>query len=289
MKIKSYYLLFAVKKTANSVTYLKYNSAAIRPRDNKLSVRSTWTEYLCGTSIDWARYDASEQNRHQQDARHLHCSAVQKVRSSVDEFEPTEAEARAEHIPLSAFQQRLWSIHNILEDPSALNLTITCFVRGKLQFPILQLALSELARRNQILRIAYSDGPNGAEQKVHDTFNGLVRYEDASEAESQEAAVNSCIERTSHIPLDIKNGEVMRITQLTLGEAQYAIVLVIHHIAIDNGSTISTLNQLIALYDALLSSDDLDLVVAPRVSYIDFALWSQRRLQSGLLAADLKW
>lgn len=75
--MKSYCWRLAVKKTVNSVTYLEYSLAAIWWTIDKLAVRSTWTEYLCSTSIDWARYDASEQERHQQDASHLHRCAGQ--------------------------------------------------------------------------------------------------------------------------------------------------------------------------------------------------------------------
>lgn len=213
--------------------------------------------------------------------------AALATRGSVEEFRFNETSL--EKVPLSAFQTRLWSTHKALKDPSVLNLTITCYVEGKLDFSILRQALSELANRNQILRMAYSDCPGAPEQRIVDTLNALVEFQDASEAESSQAIIDSCIDRTSQVPLDIRDGEVMRVTHLKLREAKHAIVLVVHHIAIDNGSTASTLSQLIAIYDALRSGADLSQVAAPKVSYTDYALWTQRRLVAGLLDADLGW
>ena len=208
------------------------------------------------------------------------------TRTSVEEFRSNET--RLEKIPLSAFQTRLWNSHKALKDPSVLNLTITCFLQGELDFSILRQALSELANRNRILRMAYSDSAGAPEQKMVDTLNALVEFQDASEVESSQAIIDSCIDRTSQAPLDIMGGEVMRVTHLKLREAKHAIVLVVHHIAIDNASTASTLSQLIAIYDALRSGAELSQIAAPKVSYTDYTLWMQRRLGAGLLD-DLGW
>ena len=196
---------------------------------------------------------------------------------------------RPGRIPLSTFQNRLWNIHHILKDPSTLNLVITCFLRGELHFPTLQRALIELGRRNETLRTAYVGSPGSSEQKVLESLNAMMEFRDISTAEWPQAAVHDYIERSSRASLNIENGEVMKATQLKLSEGHHAVVLVIHHIALDNGSTVSTLSQVIALYDALRADTDLSLVAAPKHSYIDFTLWGQHRLRNGLLTADLEW
>src|SRR5207249_4138113 len=81
----------------------------------------------------------------------------------------------------------------------------------------------------------------------------------------------------------------MRLTLAKLSDSSHAMAFVFHPIALDNGSTRSSLNQFTALYDALCSGKEHSLVKAPKISYSDFTLWHEKKLLSPQLQADMKW
>jgi acyl transferase domain-containing protein/NADPH:quinone reductase-like Zn-dependent oxidoreductase/NAD(P)-dependent dehydrogenase (short-subunit alcohol dehydrogenase family) len=193
------------------------------------------------------------------------------------------------NIPMSTFQNRIWFLHNVLKDPSALNFTIVCYAHGQPKLALLQQALVEMVQRNDILRTAYLEGDEFAEQVVLDRFSTEIQLTDLSMRPHPDSDFESYVKDSRAIPLDIENGEVMRLTLAKLSDSRYAMVFVFHHIALDNGSTRSSMSQFTALYDAIGGGKELSLVTAPEISYSDFTLWHTKKLQSLQLQADIKW
>ncbi|RYO73747.1 hypothetical protein DL762_010377 [Monosporascus cannonballus] len=207
-------------------------------------------------------------------------NSVSSVGSKISKEEFPVIEDKSAPIPLSSAQIGLWRAHNMLEDPSALNLTITCFISGNVLFQTMKQAVVELACRNPIFRTAYMET--------------VVRYEDDSgNVESSPRALAEWYsESMKRVALDSRRGEVMHVTVLKLGAGHYAMAFAVHHIALDNMSTTSKVNQMISLYDALRFGTQADLarVPSPRLTYADYTLWMQRQVHgSGSLPADLEW
>jgi non-ribosomal peptide synthetase component F len=65
--------------------------------------------------------------------------------------------------------------------------------------------------------------------------------------------------------------------------------VVYHHIAFDRGSAKSFLEQFTSIYDAIRSSIDLSTISSPRVSYSDFTIWHNARLQSASLQSSIEF
>ncbi|KAI1079846.1 putative polyketide synthase [Whalleya microplaca] len=208
-------------------------------------------------------------------------------------------EDRSAPIALSSAQNGLWRAHSMLQDPSVLNLTITCFISGEMHFQTVQQAFVELARRNPIFRTAYLnsvDDSSPAQQQILETFNpAAVRYEDVSDSAgaSPRVIVEQCADKMKRVTLDIHKGEVMHATVLKLGRARYAVAFAVHHIALDNMSTASMVGQMINIYDALRfgTQADLDRVPSPRLTYSDYTLWMQQQVRGAgsSISADLEW
>ena len=212
-------------------------------------------------------------------------NAVTK-KSLVDEIKVLQKPA---NIPMSTFQNRIWFLHNLLEDPSALNFVIVSRMDGKPDIDILQKTLVEEIRRNDILRTEYFEGDDFAEQAVREQIDLQAQYLDVSQDPRPERALQRCATDSRSKPLDIESGEAMRFTLVKLAEEKYAAVLVFHHIALDNGSTKSYMDQFTELYDAFRNERDLSTVAAPRITYSDFTLWHSERVSSGHLKADMSW
>lgn len=190
-------------------------------------------------------------------------------------------------IPMSTFQSRLWFIHNFAEDKAALNLPITAYVRGTPDREILEKSLNELISRNAILRTGYAEGEDFAEQVVHNNYSTTVDYVDLSAAQDPQVALNTLIQRLKSVELNIEDGQVVTGTLVRLGDDQHALVMICHHIAVDRGSAESSFRQWTGIYNAIRTSKDLGMVPQPAVSYMDFAVWHNKLLDSPSLAADL--
>ena len=196
---------------------------------------------------------------------------------------------KPQNIPMSTFQNRIWFLHNMLEDPSALNFVIISRLQGHPDLQTCQKALVETIRRNEILRTEYFEGDEFAEQSVRQDITAEVQFLDASKDPRPERALQRCAAETRSQTLDIESGEAVRYTLVKMGEAQYAAVLIFHHVALDSGSTKSFMDQYTQLYDALRAEKDLSTVPTPEISYSDFTVWHNERMRSGQLKDDIAW
>lgn len=208
------------------------------------------------------------------------------IKSLVDEVQAMERPAQ---VPLSSFQSRIWFLHNLLDDPSALNFAIVNHIKGRPDLRLMQEAMIETARRNDMLRTKYLEGEQFSEQEVVEQIPLQVQSLDVSSDPRPERALQRCVEDLRSTPLDIEEGEMVRFTLVKLAEERYAVVLIIHHISLDNGSTKSFMDQFNGLYEALRTEKDLSLIASPPMSYSDFTLWHDKRLKSAGLGDDIKW
>lgn len=193
------------------------------------------------------------------------------------------------NIPMSTYQHRIWFLHNLHEDPSSLNFPVIYHIRGQPKLDIMQRALHEFVRRNEILRTYYFEGDEFAEQAVSESYMPEIQYKDFSMDTSPETALERHVENLRAIPLDIESGEVMKLVLAKLADARFVLFCIYHHIAIDNGSTKSSIAQLVALYHAFRNGSDVSAVAAPQISYSDFTLWHNDQMQLPRLRQDMMW
>lgn len=196
---------------------------------------------------------------------------------------------RPEQLPMSNFQRRLWFAHQMAEDKSVLNIAIAAYIKGKPDFQLFKAALDEWKKRNEMTRVMYFDGDEFPEQKPVNDFNSRMNFEDLSaEADTEKAVENLTQSLREHV-MDIENGEVFRATLAKLGEDYYVFVTAWHHISIDRGSSKSSFEQITGIYESMRSDKELATVPAPRLSYIDFAIWYERYLSSDAIEIDVKF
>ena len=196
---------------------------------------------------------------------------------------------RPAKIPMSTFQHRIWFLHNIVENPCALNFVITAQINGHPNVSLLQRAFVELSQRNDILRTCYFDGDDYSEQAILENTSTQVQFLDLSNESRPDIKLQNYIRDARNVPMRIESGEVLTFTLVQLADATYTTVLVCHHIALDNGSTVSFMEQFTALYDALVQGKSLSRVAAPEISYSEFTLWYQEKMQSERLRGDMRW
>lgn len=191
--------------------------------------------------------------------------------------------------PLSSYQSRLWFLHNISADQSALNFVASFILKGQPQLETLQKTLEEMASRNDVLRTIYLEGDDFTEQAIAECFKTKIEFEDISGAANTTTALSQATEELRSRSIDLEAGESMNVRLFKVSEDNFALVFSIHHINLDNGSTKTFLDQFTQIYDGISRQKDLAKIPVPRISYADFAVWHNDFLTTSAVRADLAW
>ncbi|MEU3412796.1 non-ribosomal peptide synthase/polyketide synthase [Streptomyces sp. NPDC006658] len=184
------------------------------------------------------------------------------------------ARERPERIPLSFTQERMWFLQRLQGDSGTYNIPLDIRLSGPLDVSALDAALTDLVDHHEALRTLYPEDAEGPHQVVLEpgtTGFALEVIRDRDPDLTARAA--RPFDLTTHLPV--------RATLFDLGADEYALLLVVHHIAVDGSSMRPLAEYLSAAYTARLSGA-APAPAAPAVEYADFALW-----QRDTLAADL--
>jgi non-ribosomal peptide synthetase component F len=182
-----------------------------------------------------------------------------------------ELRRRGERVaPASAGQERLWLIEETSQGSAAYNVPVFLAWRERVDVAALQAALRFVVERHEALRTAYELRDGRLLQIVRDPQAPPVEVVDAdSMAEARAQAA-----RRGREPFDLAGGTVLRCVVWRGMPGGDALLLVVHHIAVDGWSLGPLLDDLALAYDAALdgkqpSADELPL------QYADFAVWDR--------------
>jgi NRPS condensation-like uncharacterized protein len=89
-------------------------------------------------------------------------------------------------------------------------------------------------------------------------------------------------------PFDLTHGPLLRATLLRLGEQEYVLLLIVHHIIADGWSLRVFFHELSTLYAAYTTEQPSPLPELP-IQYADVAQWQRQCLATGLLDAKLAY
>ena len=216
-------------------------------------------------------------------------SASEDTSSSESTQQSIEKADMSQPIPMSTFQSRIWFVHNFLEDKSFFNLPTILHFKGQPDLEILQKTFQELVERNAILRTAHFEGDDFAEQRPVDNYKVTIAYKDVSKSQNPKRSLDAHIKRQKRSELNIEEGEIFNATLVKVGEEDYTLVSMFHHIAVDRGTGQPLFDRMNALYDALKEGSDISALPTPQVSYADFTLWHNALMRSAELKPDIEF
>ncbi|WP_425301913.1 amino acid adenylation domain-containing protein, partial [Nocardia farcinica] len=190
------------------------------------------------------------------------------------------AVGRPEHPPLSLAQQRMWFLNRFDTGPDAgeaastYNIPAAVRLRGLLDVAALRGAVADVVARHETLRTVYPSHEGVAYQRVLPAARAIPEVDVVETAEQDLLGrlydfVNAGFDVTAEPPVRLRIYE--------LGERDYVLALVVHHIAADGFSMRPLVRDLMTAYVARTGNTEpgwspLD------VQYIDFALWQRETL-----------
>ena len=186
--------------------------------------------------------------------------------------------------PLSNAQQRLWFLHQLAPNSAFYNVPIATRLEDRVDASVLGRAIDELVRRHEILRTAFPLIDGTPVQIVYPEAHVPLRVVIATgRAEAQRLA-----DEEASLPFDLARGPMIRALLARLGEAEFWLVLTLHHIVCDGWSMNVLARELRTLYTAFAAGRPSPLPELP-IQYADFAVWQREWLRGERLEAQLAY
>ncbi|MFJ2590897.1 amino acid adenylation domain-containing protein [Streptomyces sp. NPDC087538] len=180
-------------------------------------------------------------------------------------------------IPLSFAQQRLWFIAQMEGPSTTYNIPLAVRLNGELDRPALQSALLDLVGRHESLRTLFPDQDGTPCQHIlaEEDVELPLRVVPA-DAATLPAVLAEESAQVFHLALDLP----IRARLIALGEQEHVLLIVMHHIVSDGGSTAPLLQDLATAYEARARGAAPAWEPLP-VQYADYTLWQQELLGEG--------
>ncbi|WP_031470137.1 non-ribosomal peptide synthetase [Sciscionella sediminilitoris] len=187
---------------------------------------------------------------------------------------------RPARLPLSYAQQRLWFVQHLRGPSAADNIPAALRLTGSLDRDALRAALHDVVLRHEPLRTVVAEDGSGPHQVVLPAELATPRLDERTAAEAELAEL---LPSLAEQPFDLLREPPLRVTLLTVGAAEFVLVLVVHHIAADGWSMPVLAGELTQAYAARLDGRAPDWPELP-VSYVDYALWQRDARNEAVLA-----
>ena len=203
---------------------------------------------------------------------------------------PLERVERAERLPLSFAQQRLWFLDQMEPGSSFYNIPVAMRLRGVLNVEALEWTLSEVVRRHEVLRTHFIAVDGEPVQVIEAAAPIKLEVLDLSVLDETErtAETQRLVKQEIARPFDLMRDPLLRVSLVRLQEDEHVALVTMHHIISDGWSIGVLVREVAALYGAYVRGEESPLAELP-VQYADFAHWQRSWLQGGVLAAQLAY
>ncbi|BAY93738.1 MULTISPECIES: non-ribosomal peptide synthetase [unclassified Tolypothrix] len=209
-------------------------------------------------------------------------------------------EAEVFVFPTSFAQQRLWFLDQLAPGNPFYNVSTALRLKGSLNFTALRQTFNEIVRRHEILRTRFVMVDQQPVQVIAPSLTISFPLIDLRNFKSQEreTQVRRIATQEAKYPFNLTTGPLLRVKLLQLNEAEYVLLLNLHHIVADGWSIGVLIKELGVLYKAF-ADDEGCLIASPfagrtgdasnnslstplpelPIQYADFAQWQREWLQ----------
>ncbi|WP_051711550.1 condensation domain-containing protein, partial [Andreprevotia chitinilytica] len=196
----------------------------------------------------------------------------------------------AERLPLTFAQQRFWFLDQYQPNNPFYTIPLALTIGGAVNASLLQRVLDALVERHAPLRTVFQLDAGQPMQVILPKLSVPLRVIDLSDLSVEQAdqQAKEEIHTEAYRPFDLANGPLMRATLLRQADAQHTLLLSLHHIIYDGGSTVPLLTELTQLYAALSAGRPTPLQPLA-VDYADYTQWEAKHLGGTWLDTQLAW
>ncbi|WP_327095383.1 amino acid adenylation domain-containing protein [Nocardia vinacea] len=188
------------------------------------------------------------------------------------------AQTRPDRIPLSYAQQRMWFLNRFDTASAVNNIPLAVRLSGRLDVDALRAAAHDLTDRHEVLRTIYPDIDGEGFQVVLPVADSRAVPElPVTAAVTQE--LSDLISAEVRAGFDVTVAPPVRLRLFQLGESEYVLVCVVHHIAGDGFSLGPLARDLVAAYSDRMRGGRPEWPPLA-VQYADYTIWQRATLGS---------
>ena len=188
---------------------------------------------------------------------------------------------RGGDLPLSHAQQRLWFLNRLDPSNGAYHMPAGLDLQGRLDHQALQAAFDQLEARHEALRTRFVEVNGEARQRILPAQGQRIDWQDLRElpANEREAEAREYAEKLLKRPFNLAGEPLLRVAVLRLGDQEYRLLLIQHHIVSDGWSMQRFIGEFSAAYAAFAEGRSAQF--APlQLQYADYAQWQHDWLKS---------
>ncbi|MBB4637949.1 non-ribosomal peptide synthetase [Longimicrobium terrae] len=193
--------------------------------------------------------------------------------------------------PMSWAQERLWYLDQLEPGNPFYNIPIASLVSARLDVAVLERTLTEIVRRHEGLRTVFRLVDGQPKQIVQPAYPISVEIEEMrgpnGEA-AQEDVIRQRVSEEGGRTFDLAAGPLMRAKLLRVSDADYALVIVVHHIVTDGWSMPIITRELDELYGAFVQGLPSPLPEL-EIQYADYSAWQREYLTGDTLQRQVDY
>jgi len=192
--------------------------------------------------------------------------------------------------PLSFAQQRLWFLNQLQPNSAFYNIPLGLHFSGQLNIAALESSLQLLINRHEILRtnfIAVGGEPVQAIAATRDFTLPVVDFRPLP-ASGRELEYDKLASQSVMYVFNLTQEPLLRAQLVQLTPTENVLLLTVHHIIFDGWSVDIFVQELTAIYSALIEHHAPTLPEI-HLQYVDFAVWQQQWLQGEVLQSQLAY
>jgi amino acid adenylation domain-containing protein/non-ribosomal peptide synthase protein (TIGR01720 family) len=184
--------------------------------------------------------------------------------------------------PMSYAQERLWFLDQMEPGSAFYNIPMAMLVSARIDVPTLERAISEVINRHEALRTVFRLVDGEPRQIVQPPYAIKAEMDDIrgpnGEA-AEEDEVRRVITREASRSFNLAEGPLVRVHLIRVSEADYALLINVHHIVTDGWSMPIVTREMEELYEAYAHDRPYPLAELP-IQYPDYSAW-QREFLTG--------
>jgi amino acid adenylation domain-containing protein len=196
----------------------------------------------------------------------------------------------AGHAPLSFEQQRLWFLDRLSPRSVEYLAPVALELSGDLDLERIERALTDVARRHEVLRTRYELVREEPRQAIDDPQPVRAKVVDlrGEPIERRDGLVHDLVAEHARRPFDLAREHPLRVTVFRRGEREHVLLLTLHHIAFDGWSLEVLTHELEQLYPRAGEAAGRSLPPV-RIQYADYATWQREWFDGDRLSAQLDY
>ncbi|MBD9416215.1 amino acid adenylation domain-containing protein [Pseudomonas sp. PDM16] len=197
---------------------------------------------------------------------------------------------RGGDLPLSHAQQRLWFLNRLDPNNGAYHMPAGLDLQGRLDRQALQAAFDQLEARHEALRTRFVEVNGETRQRILPAQGQRIDWLDLRElaANEREAEARDYAQKLLKRPFNLASEPLLRVAVLRLGDQEYRLLLIQHHIVSDGWSMQRFIGEFSAAYAAFAEGRTAQFTALP-LQYADYAQWQRDWLKSSEATRQLDY